>query len=390
MFAFIFHLEKVSNYSITSKNMPKLSPFGMSTSSIMETGQRDPERPFTCDSCGRAFKLKCHLKRHQSGTRCTKRTIIPPKFDLTCRECGRQFSRFDNLVRHNKKPCVNRESDNPAAQFKCGACGNTFTQVGSLRRHQRERCPILRGGAQILREERDVAEREVQHREEIMHERNRVEGVQGQFIEHLQEENKQLREENKTLKSGKPGNVTNIAQQNNIVIVIGTNDYDSLRLPSDNFTMITMGENGYDSPVSAFHKMMQNPDNQSIYIPDGRAEHALVKKGSGWRPKRVLDVMDIICDKLFHDLAESVQKASDENLQGIITELKERGQPLSRDFRGSTPDDFRFFAQNLLNVYSGRDAKTKKFYQEQVGCLIDILQKLAPKMKEPLEAQGVL
>ncbi|KAG7823726.1 hypothetical protein KL909_003123 [Ogataea angusta] len=74
---------KLINTVISSKNIkPSINP-------------KDPDKPFECEFCSRAFKRKEHLRRH-SLTHTNYRPHV-------CSNCKRGFRRSDNLKNHEKR-----------------------------------------------------------------------------------------------------------------------------------------------------------------------------------------------------------------------------------------------------------------------------------------------
>ncbi|XP_075698624.1 gastrula zinc finger protein XlCGF66.1-like isoform X2 [Rhinoderma darwinii] len=88
--------------------------------------QQDPGpgggKIFTCAECGKNFKTKCSLCRHNR--------IHKNERPFLCSECGKCFIQKSHLVQHQK----NHRGEKP---FLCTECGKCFTQKSSLCGHQR-------------------------------------------------------------------------------------------------------------------------------------------------------------------------------------------------------------------------------------------------------------
>jgi uncharacterized Zn-finger protein len=84
------------------------------------------KKPYTCDTCGKAFAVSSSLKIHKR--------IHTGEKPFVCDTCGKAFSDSSNLTTHKRthtgqKPCI------------CDICSKAFSQSGVLRRHKRNKHP---------------------------------------------------------------------------------------------------------------------------------------------------------------------------------------------------------------------------------------------------------
>ncbi|KAM9384691.1 uncharacterized protein KZ484_006406 [Pholidichthys leucotaenia] len=111
------------------------------------------EKPFSCSECGRGFALKWNLNKHMK--------IHTGEKPFSCSECGQTFLRSEALVQHKRthtgeKPYSCTECGRGFAlkrnlnyhmrthtgekPFTCSNCGKTFTQKSSLKTHEKIHC----------------------------------------------------------------------------------------------------------------------------------------------------------------------------------------------------------------------------------------------------------
>ncbi|XP_053465151.1 replication initiator 1 isoform X4 [Nycticebus coucang] len=85
-----------------------------------------PASLYSCDDCGRSFRLERFLRAHQR-----QHTGERP---FTCAECGKNFGKKTHLVAHSRVHSGERP-------FACEECGRRFSQGSHLAAHRRDHAP---------------------------------------------------------------------------------------------------------------------------------------------------------------------------------------------------------------------------------------------------------
>nr|CAD7432076.1 unnamed protein product [Timema monikensis] len=94
------------------------------------------ERPFICLFCGRKFKRKSHLTRHETNHRYQQQGLRPPTprrkegLEFKCELCGKNYSTKRQLQNHGFTHTGERN-------YECQHCGKRLGQFGTLKRHIR-------------------------------------------------------------------------------------------------------------------------------------------------------------------------------------------------------------------------------------------------------------
>nr|CAD7400996.1 unnamed protein product [Timema poppensis] len=94
------------------------------------------ERPFICLFCGRKFKRKSHLTRHETNHRYQQQGLRPPTprrkegLEFKCDLCGKNYSTKRQLQNHGFTHTGERN-------YECQHCGKRLGQFGTLKRHIR-------------------------------------------------------------------------------------------------------------------------------------------------------------------------------------------------------------------------------------------------------------
>uniref|UniRef100_A0A8C4XGJ8 Zinc finger protein 45-like n=1 Tax=Erpetoichthys calabaricus TaxID=27687 RepID=A0A8C4XGJ8_ERPCA len=91
--------------------------------SYLERHQRihNGEKPFHCTECWKGFTLKCKLEKHQR--------IHTQENPYICTECGKAFMKKSNLQRHLRI----HTGEKP---YSCTKCGKRFIQKSHLQKHE--------------------------------------------------------------------------------------------------------------------------------------------------------------------------------------------------------------------------------------------------------------
>ncbi|GLG94470.1 Protein suppressor of hairy wing [Gryllus bimaculatus] len=119
---------------------------GASANDVVRTASpvaEDPEKPFSCATCGAAFRHRSNMLRHQLTHGAQK--------PFGCELCGKRFTQSGNLKHCGKgfarasKLSAHRPVHTGERPFACGVCGATFGNSTlmrvNLRTHERSHAP---------------------------------------------------------------------------------------------------------------------------------------------------------------------------------------------------------------------------------------------------------